>query len=217
MARPQIIKKEELINAALTLFQKNGVDNTSVSDIVKEAHIAQGTFYNYFQSKDDIFAAVLEAATEHTIEEIQKTANRTDISPAKRLTLLVQQDFQMNHQNDSLFDILHENRYAYAHQKYIVGRIQKLKPIYSELIHQGIKEGYFNTPYPEEAALYLLTATKFVFDPAFFTLGEDKMLKMAQAVCDFSERILGSKHDALQQHEWKLNIQHYFGGHVNEN
>lgn len=217
MARPQIIKKEELIKAALTLFQKNGVDNTSVSDIVKEAHIAQGTFYNYFQSKDDIFAAVLEAATEHTIEEIQKTANRTDISPAKKLTLLVQQDFQMNRQNDSLFDVLHENRYAYAHQKYIVDRIQKLKPIYSELIRQGNKEGDFNTPYPEEAALYLLTATKFVFDPAFFTFSEDEMLKMAQAVSDFSERILGAKHDESQQHEWEVNIQHYFGGNLNEN
>lgn len=212
MARPPIIKKEELLAVALTLFRKNGVDNTTVSDIVKEAHVAQGTFYNYFQSKDDIFADTLEKATENTLEEIQKTVKRKDIGPVEKIKLLTQQDFLMNRQNDSLFDALHESRYAYAHQKYIVGRIRMLKPIYSELIQQGVDAGYFNTPYPEEAASFLLTSSKFIFDPAFFTYSGDEMLKMAEAVSDFSERILGASHNTLLQKEWEHNILNYFGG-----
>lgn len=212
MSRPHVIKKEELLMAALGLFRKNGVDNTSVNDIVKEAHVAQGTFYNYYQSKDDIFADVLGKVTEHTIEEIQKTVQRVDIGPFEKLKLMTQQDFQMNRQNDSLFDVLHESRYAYAHQKYIVSRIQMLKPIYAELIRQSVEKGYCNTPYPEEAALFLLTAQKFVFDPAFFTFSGDDMVKMSEAVSDFTERILGAKHDPVQQQEWKINMLNYFGG-----
>jgi AcrR family transcriptional regulator len=212
MSRPPVISREDLLKAALTLFRENGVDRTTVSDIVKEAHVAQGTFYNYFRSKDDIFAAVLEAVTEHTDEEIQKTADRKDIGPIEKLNLLTQQDFRMNRQNDSLFDVLHESRYAYVHQKYIVGRIQALQPIYEKLIRQSVNEGYCDTPYPKEAALYLLTATKFVFDPAFFAFSEEEMFEMAQAVSDFSERILGTKHDPLQQQEWNQKIRHYFGG-----
>jgi AcrR family transcriptional regulator len=211
VSRPPVTRKEDLIKAALILFRKDGVDNTSVSNIAKEAHVAQGTFYNYFRSKDEIFAAVLAQATEDTMEETRKTARREDIGPIGKLKILSQQDFQMNRTNDSLFDVLHESRYADAHQKYIVGRIQKLKPIYAELIRQCVAEGYFNTPYPEEAALYLLTATKFVFDPAFFTFGEDEMLKMVSAVADFTERILGAGHDASFQKVWEQNIINYFG------
>lgn len=212
MARPPVIKKEELLTAALTLFRKKGVDNTTVSDIVKEAHVAQGTFYNYFQSKDDIFADVLETETKQTIDEMRKTVKRDDIDSVEKLKLMVRQDFMMNRQNDSLFDMLHEPRYAYAHQKYIVGRIQNLKPIYAELIRQSVNSGFFNTSYPDEAALLLLTAQKFVFDPAFFTFSRDEILKMVDAYSDFVERVLGMKHDPAMQKDWEQYISKYFGG-----
>lgn len=210
MARPPVIRKEDLLDAALALFREKGVDNTTVNDIAKAVHVAQGSFYNYFQSKDDIFAAVLEKATEHTLAAMQKTAKRTDIGPARKLSLLTQQDFLLNRQNDSLFDVLHEPRYAYAHQKYIVDRIQKMKPIYTELIRQGVDEEIFSTPYPEETAHFLLTTQKFVFDPAFFTFGENEMLKMVSAYSDFVERVLGAKHDSAMREEWRQTILNFF-------
>lgn len=212
MSRPPVIKKEDLITAALTLFRKNGVDSTTVNDIAGEAHVAQGTFYNYFQSKDDIFAEVLEKATEHTLEETQKTVHREDIGPVEKLKLLVRQDFMLNRQNDSLFDVLHEPRYAYAHQKYIVGRIQKLKPIYADLIRESVDKGFFDTPYPEEAALLLLTTQKFIFDPAFFHFDGAEMLKMVAPFGNLVERVLGAKHDPAMETEWEQNLFHYFGG-----
>lgn len=130
--------------------------------------MAQGTFYNYYQSKDEIFAAVLEHISQHTVTEIQRIAERKDIGIIEKVVLISQQDFLMNRENDPLFDELHEPRYAYAHQRYVVSRILLLKPIYTELIQQGVAEKLFDTSYPEQVALFLLTATKFVFDPAFF-------------------------------------------------
>jgi AcrR family transcriptional regulator len=118
MARPSITSKEELISAALSLFRRKGVDDTTVSDIVKEAHVAQGTFYNYFKSKDEIFAEVLESISKNIFEEMQKTVERNDITSIEKLKLLPQQEFLMNRRNDSLYDVLHESRYAAAHQKY---------------------------------------------------------------------------------------------------
>ena len=212
MARPPVIKKEELLTAAVTLFRKNGVDNTTVSDIVSEAHVAQGTFYNYFQSKDDIFADVLEKETEQSIDEMRKTAKRNDIDSVEKLELIAQQDFLMNRQNDNLFDVLHEPRYAYTHQKYIIGRIQKLKPIYAELIRQGVSAGLLMTSYPEETAYLLLITQKFMFEPAFFTFSKDEMLKMVDAFSDFAGRVLGIKHDLTMQKEWEQHILKYFGG-----
>lgn len=205
-------RKEELLAAADALFRKNGVDCTAVSDIVREAHVSQGTFYNYFQSKDEIFAAVLEQATSNMMEEMRKTGERTDLDPLRKLELLSLQDFQMNRTNDSLFDVLHESRYADAHQKYIVARIEKLRPIYAKVIRQGVEMGMFHTSYPEEAAHFMLTAIKFVFDPAFFRYSEEGMVRMGQAVGDFCRRILGAQTDVENRggEEWTQSIEKYY-------
>lgn len=205
-------RKEELLAAANALFRKNGVDSTAVSDIVREAHVSQGTFYNYFQSKDEIFAAVLEQATSNMVEEMRKMGERTDLDPLRKLELLSLQDFWMNRTNDSLFDVLHESRYADAHQKYIVARIEKLRPIYAKVIRQGVEMGMFHTSYPDEAAHFMLTAIKFVFDPAFFRYSEEGMARMGQAVGDFCRRILGAQTDVENcvGEEWTQSIEKYF-------
>lgn len=48
------IKKETLLCSAFELFTEKGIHNTSISDIVKHAKMAKGTFYLYFKDKFDI-------------------------------------------------------------------------------------------------------------------------------------------------------------------
>lgn len=47
-------KKESLLNTAFALFTSKGFQNTSISDIVKDAGVAKGTFYLYFTDKYDL-------------------------------------------------------------------------------------------------------------------------------------------------------------------
>ncbi|MCZ8513140.1 TetR/AcrR family transcriptional regulator [Paenibacillus filicis] len=47
--------RTKIIEAATRLFSCNGYYNTKVSDIVKEAAVAQGTFYLYFKTKEEVF------------------------------------------------------------------------------------------------------------------------------------------------------------------
>lgn len=54
----QLDTKTQLMNAAITIFHDKGFQKTRVSDIVTEAKVAQGTFYLYFRTKDDIFLQV---------------------------------------------------------------------------------------------------------------------------------------------------------------
>lgn len=61
--RPHVdraVKRAELAGAAARVFGERGVAGTAVSDIVKAAGVAQGTFYPYFDSKDDVLLAVAE-------------------------------------------------------------------------------------------------------------------------------------------------------------
>ncbi|HMA67536.1 MAG TPA: TetR/AcrR family transcriptional regulator [Desulfosalsimonadaceae bacterium] len=47
-----------LIAAAIAIFRQKGFQSARVSDIVAAAGVAQGTFYNYFRSKEAIFREI---------------------------------------------------------------------------------------------------------------------------------------------------------------
>ncbi|MBI5062392.1 MAG: TetR/AcrR family transcriptional regulator [Desulfatitalea sp.] len=47
--------KKQLVTAAIDLFDEVGFQKTRISDIVAKAGVAQGTFYLYYKSKEEIF------------------------------------------------------------------------------------------------------------------------------------------------------------------
>jgi len=53
-------RREQLLEAALTAFERGGYHGTQVSDVIREAGVARGTFYLYFPSKHAVFAALVE-------------------------------------------------------------------------------------------------------------------------------------------------------------
>jgi AcrR family transcriptional regulator len=58
-ARRRERTRTRLVEAAKTLFAREGVDNTRINEITEEADVGFGSFYNYFDSKEAIVEAVL--------------------------------------------------------------------------------------------------------------------------------------------------------------
>lgn len=54
--------RQALIAAARVVFERDGYLNARLTDITVEAKCSTGTFYTYFTGKEEIFAAVMEAA-----------------------------------------------------------------------------------------------------------------------------------------------------------
>ena len=52
--------RENIINAAWKLFYEEGFAETTINDIMREADISKGTFYYYFNSKDDLLGTLSE-------------------------------------------------------------------------------------------------------------------------------------------------------------
>ncbi|MBM7837347.1 AcrR family transcriptional regulator [Alkalihalobacillus xiaoxiensis] len=59
-----------LMDAALPLFAQNGFHKTKVSDIVKKAGVAQGTFYWHFKNKEAIVVRLLEDGERNLLDVI---------------------------------------------------------------------------------------------------------------------------------------------------
>jgi len=61
-ARRARVTKEFVFKAAIEVMEKKGCENTTIRDICKRADISIGTFYNYFNTKNDILYEIYKAA-----------------------------------------------------------------------------------------------------------------------------------------------------------
>ena len=61
-------RRDQLLVAAERLFAEKGVDATTVADITGLAGVAKGTFYLYFDSKDQLIAGLRERVVNGMLE-----------------------------------------------------------------------------------------------------------------------------------------------------
>ena len=52
--------RDKLLRVARDVFEEDGFDGASISRIVEGASVSRGTFYLYFESKEDIFRTLAE-------------------------------------------------------------------------------------------------------------------------------------------------------------
>jgi AcrR family transcriptional regulator len=71
-----------LIEAAREVFERDGFLNARISDIAATANLSQGSFYHYFESKEQIFREVAEAQERRLTEpDAEATEAREQLSP----------------------------------------------------------------------------------------------------------------------------------------
>ena len=73
--------RAKLVEAARTLFARQGVDNTRINEITDEADVGFGSFYNHFASKEAIVDAVLVETVAAQGEAIAAMTGSSRIPP----------------------------------------------------------------------------------------------------------------------------------------
>src|SRR5499427_7447733 len=63
--------RDNIVKAALGLFQTKGFEATTTKAIARKAGIAEGTVFNYFKSKDDIALYFFEAEVDHAMKTVR--------------------------------------------------------------------------------------------------------------------------------------------------
>lgn len=72
MSYGQSDKLQLIMNAAYELFGSNGFYETKMSEIADKAGIAKGTLYLYFESKEQLFAAIIMRSFEQFLQELDQ-------------------------------------------------------------------------------------------------------------------------------------------------
>ena len=66
-AKKNKIKENDNSICYYVILLKKGLKDTAIADIMQKANLGIGTFYNYFQSKDDLLRSLLiQLANEHS-------------------------------------------------------------------------------------------------------------------------------------------------------
>ncbi|NUO53388.1 MAG: TetR/AcrR family transcriptional regulator, partial [Polyangiaceae bacterium] len=53
-------RRQQILDSAKQVFAKRGYHDTNISHICEDLGIARGTLYQYFKSKHEVFAAIVE-------------------------------------------------------------------------------------------------------------------------------------------------------------
>ena len=62
-------RKDRIMETALRIFAEKGFQNTTITEISKEAGVSEATVYEYFGTKEDLLFAIPEKITNETLEE----------------------------------------------------------------------------------------------------------------------------------------------------
>jgi TetR/AcrR family fatty acid metabolism transcriptional regulator len=80
-------KRDLILKAATKLFARRGFFNAQVADVAREAGVAAGTVYLYFQGKDDLLISIFERTMHEALAAVRQALDGVD-DPVERLRRL---------------------------------------------------------------------------------------------------------------------------------
>ena len=103
-AGPARDKRERILDAAETIFAKHGFFAAKVSDVAKEAGVADGTIYLYFKSKDDLLISLFEQRMTQVNEALR--AAIAGVPPKDQLRAFIKAYLQLVHDEPGAAEVL---------------------------------------------------------------------------------------------------------------
>lgn len=199
MRKEAEVRKNEIIDAADELFNQKGFDGTSTNDILEKVGIARGTLYHHFKSKEEIMDALIERYSNRLLGAAQAIATDKSIPVVERLIRAVMALNLSGGSSDEIMAHIHKPQNALMHQKVQKIIFNRVPPILTEIIEDGMKQGIFHTPYPYECMEMLVVYATAVFDGDMVTLTDEERMSRIFAFIHNIESLLGAESGSLKQ------------------
>ena len=137
-------RRAVILDAALKTFVKRGYPDTKVAEIAAGAGVAEGTLYNYFQSKEELLLALFDEKWGMIISEISRKIERLD-DPNKKLKAIfatVVMMFKKDRHLAELFmvDIKQSSIFM---NNYTINRIVEFLDLIEAILEEGKQKGIY--------------------------------------------------------------------------
>lgn len=209
------VRKNEILDTAYALFYRVGYEKTTIEAIIGEMRIAKGTFYHYFRSKLDLLDSLVERMTDR-IREGSRAVIESEKGALQKFKDLFEMGgaIKLEHREILIpaLKYLFSDESLIARHRMMRKMLEKLTPVYAAIIRQGIEEGVFDTPYPDDVVELILgmgyylseITSKLIFEldrkPENLKILERKLRLHEHAM----ERILGAEEGSLKLYDYRL-------------
>lgn len=140
---PKQERRGEILSAAAGVFAEKGYRAASINDVVEQAGVARGTFYHYFESKQDVFleviesyfsqfAAVLQQGHDRLVQALREQGDPVDAWREYALAV-----FRFHSENPELTAVVY--REAMGSDEHFSSRVQKLSRTAVKELAQELK------------------------------------------------------------------------------
>ena len=184
-------RKEEILAAAEVLFTTKGYAGSTINEILAMLNIAKGTFYHYFASKEALMDAVIARYIDAEIAAALGVAEMPHLTAHEKLFRILSGAGRDRDFCDRLERETQAVGNADMHQRTMASIVLRLSPILADIVRQGIREGTFNTEYPQECMEILLAGSEFLLHGSAFDWSSQQRLQKARALACVAEKVLG--------------------------
>ena len=146
-------KRADIKRAAAQLFDRYGVDKTSLSDIARQADVSPATIYNHFGGKNQLVREIIRELIDETVASNKKVIESNKPFPQKMREILFNKKEVVNSYDKELIqklaakDLVIEQLLNQIYEK-------DIKKLWTKMVEDGKKEGYIKPEISMEA-LYL--------------------------------------------------------------
>ncbi|HDL03874.1 MAG TPA: TetR family transcriptional regulator [candidate division Zixibacteria bacterium] len=161
MARAGNKKRDSILMAGEQLFNQYGLSKTTMEDIAREAHVAKGTLYKYFPSKEEVFTSVVEHEGNMLISMMME-AVQNEVTPIGKIRALITVKTQKMKKLANFYRVTRED--AHRLWPYLENTrfdfFQQEVTILEDIIREGIRERLFRVNDAKRAARAIVAALK---------------------------------------------------------
>jgi AcrR family transcriptional regulator len=142
-------RKHLLLDSALKCFASRGYESTTIDDIVHEAGVSKGMFYNYFRSKEEMYLELLENRTSEWFAEL-RLEFATCRNSAEKLKLLVQRfrEWPLNVERRQSLSIQLEFILYSSRSEELTGMMRNRYERHIEFLEKILEEGKNSGEFP---------------------------------------------------------------------
>lgn len=133
-------RRQEILDTSMRLFYEKGYEKTSITDIAKAMHVAQGLCYRYFTSKEEIFDTALEQYAESLAAQMTKGMKDKEV-PLAQLIREMPTFLETERDDNFYYKVCHGQENWKIHQQMSMKVCEKMLPAIKEVLDRAVKKG----------------------------------------------------------------------------